>query len=231
MKRITIWDLPIRFFHWTLLGLVCASVISAQIGGNAMAWHGRFGAGILGVLAFRLTWGVIGSTYARFTTFVRGPGAILAYLRGQWRGVGHNPLGALSVLCMLAVLLMQGLTGLFADDDIAFRGPYAILVSADTSIWLTGWHKKIAWVLGLLIALHLCAIAYSARVKKDQLIKPMLVGHKEVPLDVAKSATGGGVVVLIVAGLIGTAAFWAANGGMAQMVAPPPPPPVAAPVW
>ena len=231
MKRIKLWDLPTRLFHWTLLLLVSAAIISAQIGGNAMEWHGRFGAGILALLAFRLVWGVVGSTYARFATFVRGPGTILAYLRGEWRGVGHNPLGALSVLGLLTVLLAQGLTGLFADDDIAFRGPYAILVSTDTSVWITGLHKNNVWVLGFLIAAHLSAIAFYARVKKENLVKPMVLGYKDVPPEEAKPATGGGIIALIVAIMVGVGALWAANGGLAQMLAPPPPPPVATPAW
>ena len=231
MKRITIWDLPTRIFHWTLLVLVSAAIVSAQIGGNAMEWHGRFGAGVLGLLAFRLTWGVIGSTYARFLTFVRGPGAIVAYLRGQWQGVGHNPLGALSVLAMLLVLLAQGLTGLFADDDISFKGPYAVLISTDTSAWITGLHKANVWVLGFLIAAHLGAIAYYARVKKDNLIKPMLLGHKEVPLDAVKPATGGGLGALIIAVMIGTGALWVASGELSKVFAPPPPPAAATPAW
>ena len=232
MKRITIWDLPTRIFHWTLLCLVSAAMVSAQIGGNAMVWHGRFGAGILGLLAFRLAWGVIGSTYARFLTFVRGPGAIMSYLRGQWNGVGHNPLGALSVVGMLTVLLAQGLTGLFANDDIAFRGPYAMLLSDDTSTWITSLHKDNVWVLGFLIAAHLGAIAFYARVKKDNLIKPMLVGYKEMNPQTAKSATGGGPLALIVALLIGVSAVWAASGGLAHMLAPPPSlPSTVTPAW
>lgn len=221
MQRITIWDLPTRIFHWTLLILVSAAVISAQIGGNAMAWHGRFGAGVLGLLAFRLAWGVIGSTHARFLTFVRGPSAVVAHFRGQWQGIGHNPLGALSVLAMLLVLLAQGLSGLFADDEIAFTGPYAVLVSSDTSAWLTGLHRTNVWVLGLLIAAHLGAIAYYARVKKDNLLKPMLVGYKEVPQEHAKPATGGGVGALVLAVMIGTAVFWVASGALAGVPAPP----------
>lgn len=231
MKRITIWDLPTRIFHWSLLALVVAAVISAQIGGNAMVWHGRFGTGILGLLAFRLTWGVIGSTYARFATFVRGPGAIAACLRGQWQGLGHNPLGALSVLAMLLVLLAQGLTGLFADDDIAFKGPYAILVSTDTSIWITGWHSTNAWILGALIAAHLIALAYYARVKKDPLLMPMVLGYREVPLNQARPATGGGIGALVVAVAIGAGAFWVASGELAEVLAPPPPPAAETPAW
>ncbi len=178
---------------------------------------------MLGLLAFRLTWGLVGSTYARFMTFVRGPQTILAYLRGQWRGVGHNPLGALSVLGLLSVLVAQGLTGLFANDDIAFQGPYAVLVSTDTSTWITGLHKTNVWLLGFLIATHLGAIAFYARVKHDNLVKPMLLGYKEVEGEEFKSAAGGGWLALLVAVLIGLGAWWLANGGLAERLAPPPP--------
>ncbi|MEO5659779.1 MAG: cytochrome b/b6 domain-containing protein [Polaromonas sp.] len=230
MKRITIWDLPTRIFHWALLALVSAAIISAQMGGNAMAWHGRFGVGVLGLLAFRLTWGMIGSTYARFMTFVRGPATIRAYLRGQWQGLGHNPLGGLSVLAMLAVLLIQGLTGLFADDDIAFQGPYALLVSNDASAWLTGLHKNNAWLVGLLIAAHLAAIAYHLRVKNDNLVKPMLLGYKDVPRNTSQPTTGGGgIVALIIAVSVGAGALWVANGGLARLYAAPLPPASSAP--
>ena len=231
MRRITIWDLPTRIFHWSLPLLVVASFVSAQIGGNAMVWHGRFGGGVLALLAFRLAWGLFGSTYARFPTFVRGPQAIAAYLRGEWKGVGHSPLGALFVLAMLLVLGVQGLTGLLANDDIAFQGPYAILVSGDTSTWFTSLHKTNFWVLGLLIATHLGVIAFYALVKRDNLIQPMLLGHKDVEQEEFRSATGGGVGALILAILIGAGALWASYGGLATFLAPPPPPAVTTPTW
>ncbi|HPR06711.1 MAG TPA: cytochrome b/b6 domain-containing protein, partial [Denitromonas sp.] len=105
---ILIWDLPTRLFHWLLVVCVIGAIISTKIGGNAMLWHGRFGLAIVGLLGFRLAWGVVGSHTARFAQFVRGPATIAAYLRGQWQGIGHNPLGALSVLAMLLVLVGAG---------------------------------------------------------------------------------------------------------------------------
>jgi cytochrome b len=223
MQRITLWDLPLRLFHWSLLALVVAAFVSVQIGGNAMVWHGRFGTAILGLLAFRLVWGVIGSTYARFSSFVRGPWTIAAYLRGEWQGAGHNPLGALSVLGMLSVLSVQVVTGLFANDDIAFQGPYAVLISNDNSIFITGLHKTNVWLLGGLIAAHLAAIFYYVRIKRDNLLKPMVVGYKEVEQTGFKSAVGGGVLAVIAAVLIGIAVAWFAQGGLAPYLAPPPP--------
>jgi hypothetical protein len=106
-QRIRLWDLPTRLFHWLLVILVLASFISGKIGGNAMDWHGKFGLAILGLLTFRLVWGIVGSTYARFASFFPTPASVLAYLRGQWRGVGHNPLGALSVFGLLVLLAFQ----------------------------------------------------------------------------------------------------------------------------
>ena len=106
-RTIRIWDLPTRLFHWLLLLLVVASFVTGWVGGNLIEWHARAGIAITGLLAFRLVWGFVGSTYARFAHFVPGPGRLLTYVRGQWRGLGHNPLGALSVLALLAILIFQ----------------------------------------------------------------------------------------------------------------------------
>ena len=106
-RTIEVWDWPVRLFHWLLLALVVGSVVSVKIGGGAMVWHGRFGQAILGLVVFRVVWGLIGSRTARFASFVRGPRAIADYLAGRWRGVGHNPLGALSVLAMLAAFAVS----------------------------------------------------------------------------------------------------------------------------
>lgn len=230
MRRITVWDLPTRIFHWTLLGLVIAAFVSAQIGGNAMPWHGRFGILIIGLLGFRLAWGVLGSTYARFATFVRGPQTVLAYLRGQWHGAGHNPLGALSVLGMLVVLLTQGVSGLFSNDDIAFKGPYAAMLSADASAKMSELHEANFVVLAILVLLHIAAIIFYTRVKKENLVKPMVQGFKDVEGEVP-SATGGGRLALLVSVAIGLAVAWAASGALAEKPAPAPAASTETPSW
>ena len=231
-QRIPLWDLPIRLFHWLLAAAIAAAVITANIGGNAMVWHGRIGLFIAGLIVFRLVWGLIGPTYARFSTFLPTPGSIGAYLRGQWRGIGHNPLGSLSVLGLLLMVAVQVGTGLFANDDIAFRGPLFDLVGKDTSDLLTRVHRIAINLLMTLIALHLAAIAFYAHVKKDNLVKPMIRGWKDVDTDThdIRPNRGGGVVALIVALALAVGAVYAASGAWA----PPPPSPPAqqqAPAW
>jgi cytochrome b len=226
-KRVRIWDLPTRIFHWSLVLLVAGAAISGLIGGAAIVWHGRLGLALVGLIAFRLAWGFLGSTYARFTTFVRGPGAIRVYLQGKWRGLGHNPLGALSVLGMLAVLVAQLATGLFANDDIAFNGPLYDLVNKEISDRMTTLHRLNAWLIGGLVALHLAAIAFYVRVKREDIVRPMLRGWKARSDQQEESLSGGGPVAFIVALLIALAAVWGASG--AWIPAPPPPPPSAAP--
>lgn len=225
-QRIRLWDLPTRLFHWLLAGLVVASFVSGKIGGNAMDWHGKFGLAILGLLAFRLVWGFAGSTYARFVSFLPTPAKVLAYLRGQWRGVGHNPLGAFSVFGLLLLLAFQVGTGLFGNDDIAFRGPLYELIGKDLSDRLTGLHKLSVNVLIALVTLHIVAIAFYVRVKKDDLIRPMLTGWKEVAPGEGASASGGGALPLAVALLVAVTTVY---GGSGAWLPTPPPPPASAP--
>lgn len=223
--RIRIWDLPTRLFHWLLVLAMVAAVITGELGGGLMDWHGRIGLGIVGLLAFRLAWGVLGSTYARFAQFFPTPARIRAYLSGQWRGQGHNPLGALSVFGLLGIVCLQLATGLVANDDIAFRGPLLDLVGRDWSDRLTGVHHLLAKLILLLVGLHVGAIMFHAHVRKHNLVRPMLTGDAEG--EPAEAAKGGGLVALLVALLLAAAAVYGASG--AWMPPPPPPPAVETP--
>lgn len=230
MQHVRVWDLPLRLFHWLLAAAVIAAMLTGQVGGNLMVWHGRLGILIAGLLGFRLAWGIVGSTHSRFASFVRGPAAIIAYLRGHWHGLGHNPLGALSVLGLLTVLALQATGGLFANDDIAFQGPLYGLVSKDTSDWMTGLHRKGFWLVLALVGLHLAAIVFYTRVKGEKLVGAMLNGHKEViGNQPAEAPTGGGFIAVVFALAIGIASAWAASG--AWVPPPPAPEPAAAPAW
>lgn len=231
LKRIKLWDLPTRLFHWLLVLCISAALITGNIGGAAIDWHGRIGLAIVGLIVFRLVWGLIGSSHARFASFMPTPGSIGAYLRGQWHGVGHNPLGALSVFGLLLLIAAQLATGLFANDDIAFHGPLFGLIGKDLSDRLTGIHELTSNALIALIVLHLAAIAFYGHVKKDKLIKPMISGWKDLQAgESGESATGGGAIAFTVALAIALAAVYGASG--AWLPAPPPPAAVqTAPTW
>lgn len=177
MSKVRVWDLPLRLFHWALAALVAILIVTGQTGGAAMQWHFLAGYGVLALLLFRVVWGFIGGRTARFTFFVRGPGAIRSYLRGQWQRNGHNPLGAWSVLAMLGMLLFQASVGLFSNDDIASEGPLARLIAKDASDSLTWLHKEIgATALYVLIGLHVAAILYYWLLKRRNLVAPMITG-------------------------------------------------------
>lgn len=210
--RIRLWDLPTRIFHWSLVVLVVLAVVSGEIGGKIIVWHGRIGLAILGLLTFRLAWGFVGSTTARFAQFFPTPTSVRSYLRGEWRGLGHNPLGAFSVFGLLALLAVQVGTGLFANDDIAFNGPLSGLITKSFSDRMGGLHETSVVLLLALIALHVGAIAFYARVKKDNLVLPMITGMKEVETESAKATRGGGLLALIFALVIASAAVYGGSG-------------------
>jgi cytochrome b len=184
MHTIRIWDLPTRLFHWALAACVIGLVITANIGGNWMNWHFRFGYSVLTLLLFRLVWGVVGGHWSRFRSFVYTPAALVAYLRGRGRpedSVGHTPTGALSVFALLLVLLVQVGSGLFSDDEIAFAGPLTALVSSEWVGLATSYHKNVGKFLVVgLVVLHLLAIAYYRWAKKTDLVRPMVTGDKQL---------------------------------------------------
>jgi len=180
-KIIRVWDLPIRLFHWLLVLCIIGSITSVNLGGNAMEWHAYFGYSVLTLLIFRMTWGFVGSTHARFSSFFPNREKILNYLKGKAPSVlGHNPLGALSVFTLLIVLSVQALTGLFVDDEIAFQGPFAKYVSSSTVSLLSKVHYWNHWLIYTLIAIHFAAIIYYKKFKGEDLITPMISGDKEI---------------------------------------------------
>ena len=186
LVRVRIWDAPLRVFHWALLALVVFSVATAYVGGSWMDWHMRSGYAIVALLAFRIAWGFLGTRHARFASFVRGPGAIVDYLKTLRGGshpvtVGHNPLGALSVLALIAVVGVQAGTGLFANDDILTEGPLAKLLSKAASDQATTVHYWNQWALYALVAMHVLALVAHRVRFGDDLVGPMIAGVKRLP--------------------------------------------------
>jgi len=173
-----VWDLPIRLFHWLLAALIGFSWWSVR--NDHTDWHIWSGCGILTLLIFRLLWGFVGSSTARFSNFVRGPRAVRDYLRGRWTGIGHTPLGALSIVALLLAIAIQVGLGLFSEDeDGIFLGPLSRLVDSDTSDKIRDVHEL--WfnvVLGLIV-LHVAAIAFY-RLRGRHLTKRMITGRAMV---------------------------------------------------
>lgn len=189
MKKVRVWDLPTRLFHWTLVALVATAVITQEIGGNAMEWHFRAGYAVLTLVAFRVLWGLVGTRYARFSSFAYGPSAILAYLRNSRQGrkdglLGHNPLGSLSIFALLANLLAQAISGLYSNDDIANDGPLVKFIGKELSDQITWFHKEVSGtLLYVLVGLHAAAIVFYAIRKKQNLVRPMVTGDQPVEFD------------------------------------------------
>ena len=191
--RIRVWDIPVRLFHWLLVLLVITLFVTGKLGGNWLEWHRRAGFGVLGLVTFRILWGFAGSHHARFVNFVRGPSAVRAYARSVMHKhaphtVGHSPLGALSVVTMLGLLLLQAVLGLFSNDDIMLEGPYASMVSKALSDQLTSLHKLNSNLILILIGLHIAAIAFYFFYRKENLVKPMISGDKFLKADAATPA-------------------------------------------
>jgi cytochrome b len=187
-KIIRVWDLPIRLFHWLLVVCIAGSFVTINLGDEFIQWHAYFGYSILTLLIFRIIWGFVGSTHARFISFIPRKQAIFDYLRGRSPHVlGHNPIGALSVFALLFVLSIQVFTGLFVDDEVSFQGPLANYVSGSISSFLSEIHEGNQVVILTLIAIHIAAILFYKKFKGEDLIKPMISGDKEIdPSEEAK---------------------------------------------
>lgn len=201
-----IWDLPIRLFHWGLVALVLLAWWSAEA--NDMHTHLLAGAGVAGLLTFRLCWGLIGSSTARFAHFVKGPRAVLAYfasLKTAKPQAGHNPAGGWSVLALLACLFALIGFGLFAvDTDGLNSGPLSDWVDYDAGRAASHWHGFAFTILEALVGLHLIAVLFYQLVKRHGLIGAMVTGRQR-HLDPANQMRPGSFAALAVSVLLGVA--------------------------
>lgn len=200
-RGIPVWDLPVRFFHWALVLLIGFSWLSGEM--EWMTWHLYSGYAVLALVLFRVIWGFIGSTHARFADFIYGPGAVIAYMRTlpsrtAAKFAGHNPLGGISVVLILLCVLVQAGTGLFANDDILTEGPLYKHVSKDLSDFLTTIHKYNFNVLLTLIGVHVAAVLYYLFYKSENLIKPMFTGRKQLPGGALPAVRRGPALAIVV---------------------------------
>lgn len=213
--RIKLWDGPVRIVHWLLVILIAFSWWSSE---DHLNWHRWSGYAIIGLVLFRIYWGFAGGGAARFASFVKGPKAIAAYAakigrRDVATTPGHNPLGAISVLALLAVLLVQVGTGLFVVDIDAFEGgPLSDRVSYDTGRALAEIHELSFRALQALVVLHVGAVLFYAIWKRTNLIGPMITGQRTLPTD---PGFKGAPLWRLAAGVVLAAAIaWALSKGL-----------------
>jgi cytochrome b len=196
--RVAVWDLPTRLFHWTLAALIGFSWWSAEE--EELELHMYSGYAVLTLLLFRLLWGLFGSSTSRFRNFVKGPAAVLAYARDMrgWRAIGHSPLGALSVVALLGLTLLQVTTGLInADNDGLYEGPLALSVSEDLVDRAHDLHELLFNLLLVFIAIHVAAVLFYRLFLGKKLVGPMISGRAALDPDVEPMTPGRGSVALL----------------------------------
>jgi len=196
MQKILVWDWPVRLGHWLMAG----GFIIAWLTAESETWrlvHVVAGSCVLAVALFRLPWGLIGSRYARFGEFVRGPGAVKAYMASLLRlepnhHVGHNPAGAWAIVGLLALTLMVGATGWAAYNSVGGES-------------LEGAHELLANTMLALVGLHIAGVVVSSWIHRENLVGTMISGRKS-----AEPGSGIRTAHHFVAGLMIAAvlAFW-----------------------
>ncbi len=216
---VRVWDLPTRIFHWALVVCVVALVTSAQIGGEAMPWHFRFGYAVLSLLLFRFVWGVVGGHWSRFASFVYSPATVFRYVKGYRQpehAIGHNPMGAASVFALLGFLLIQVANGLISDDEIAATGPFVKFASNAAVSIATFYHKDIGKLILIgLVVLHVGTILFYLFKRGENLVRPMILGDKMSKLVAQSSRDDARSRTLAAAVFLGCAVLVAWMGSQA----------------
>lgn len=197
-KPRLVWDLPTRIFHWSFVIAILTAWISIETGREEL--HTQAGYMVLGLLTFRLLWGLFGTRHARFASFFPSPRAVYRYARSllgrepEKPYPGHNPLGSLMVLLLLALVAVQAVTGLFTEGDI-WSGPYYAAVSKDTAKTLESLHHQNFDFILIAAGLHIVAVFVYLFFKKQNLVRPMVTGTKSPDeVDEAESIPHSGLV-------------------------------------
>jgi cytochrome b len=191
LRKVLVWDAPIRVFHW----LMVLSFAGAYLTAESERWrlvHVTLGYTMAGLVAFRVVWGLIGTRHARFASFVRGPSAVAAYARGLFQGrpkhhVGHNPAGALAIVALLALAAVVTAAG-WANDN-AFSGE-----------WVADLHEGAANAMLAVVGVHVAGVLVGSWMHRDNLIGAMLTGRKAGrPEDAVRSAWRSVAILMLVA--------------------------------
>ena len=186
LHKVLVWDASTRLFHWLTVGLVIGCYVTWRM--KWMDWHSWAGDALLALVLFRLLWAFFGSETARFSAFLASPRAAALYLarlrrREPDRQIGHNPVGGWMVLLMLALLLVEALTGIYVANDVADEGPLTEIVPAVVANLITDLHSYFWDALLAATVLHVMAILLYAAVIRHDLVTPMITGWKTLPPD------------------------------------------------
>lgn len=201
MKKILVWDLPVRLGHWLMVAGFCI----AWLTGDSETWrlvHVVAGATVLAVAAFRLPWGFIGSRYARFVDFVRGPTAVKNYASGLLKlepdhHVGHNPAGGWAIVLLLSLGILTGLAGWALYND--FGGHL-----------LEELHEGLATAMLVVVFIHIAGVFSGSLLHGENLVRAMLTGRKEGPADAAIASARPFAAVVLLA-WVAVAGWWIAS--------------------
>jgi len=196
-QQVRVWDAPVRVFHWLMVFSFAGAYLSAE----SERWrlvHVTLGYTMVGLLAFRIVWGLVGSRHARFASFVRGPAAVVRYLRGMVTGqpehhVGHNPAGAVAILGLLGLTALVTATGWATYSDIGGE-------------WVGELHEGAANTMLALVGIHVAGVMLGSWLHRENLIAAMVTGRKPGPPEQAVRRTWPSVAMLMLVAVLG---FWA----------------------
>lgn len=203
MRKVSgtlVWDLPLRVWHWTF-GLCIAGSVYTGLSGDIglIERHQQLGYCMLGLLLFRLGWGLWGSRYARFRAYRIAPAAIVAHFRDGPAAAPHTAPGAAIALLFTVLAAAQTVTGLFATDDIFTEGPLTRYVQAATASNMTWIHHRVFWLILAAVAVHVAAqVVYAWR--GDATALAMFTGRKNVAVEPAGTSVLAGLVTAALAG-------------------------------
>jgi cytochrome b len=174
-NRFLLWDIPVRVFHWSIVCCVPLAWLTAET--DNYEAHQWIGYSIIVLVVTRILWGFVGSVHARFADFLVGPRSVVGYLRGEAAASpGHNPLGGWSVVALLLLLLLQGVSGLFNSDDVLFSGPLYYAAGSEFRDAMGELHEVAFNLLLGVICLHLAAVFYHQFRRREPLLQAMVRG-------------------------------------------------------
>lgn len=195
-RQVLVWDAPVRVFHWMMVLCFVGAWLTAE-SERRLQWHMTLGHTMAGLVGFRIVWGLIGSQHARFSSFVRSPGVVAAYLRSLLRGhpdryVGHTPAGATAVVALLLLTLAVAASGWLAYNDVGGG-------------WLEELHEGAAGLLLAVVAVHVAAVVLTSLVHRENLVRAMLTGRKCGTAGDGIRRAWRGLAILMLAAVTG---FW-----------------------